>query len=594
MPIRQLPSHLIDRIAAGEVVERPASVVKELVENSLDAGARRIEIAVTGGGVGSILVTDDGSGMTPSEIRLAIQRHATSKLPDDDLLAIDSFGFRGEALPSIASVSRFTLESRTAAGTEGWRVLIDNGTLLSDGPAAVPPGTRIRIEDLFGKVPARRKFLKADRTEVAAISDTIRRLAMAHPLVSFSLSHEGRRLLSAPAEAGQGLAALAARVSALMPEGADLVPVDMERGALRIGGLAGLPAASRGISDHQYLFVNGRPVKDRLLAGALRGAYAERLPKDRHAVVALFLDVPPAFVDVNVHPAKTEVRFQDGAAVRGLLISAVRAALEQAGVRPTAVSAAALAQAFAAPQVQPPHPFAPPPFAPEPPPGSSFHEATLAYATPPSGRAFVEPPSAFPAHTPPPRYPLGLARGQIANTYIVAESDDGLVLIDQHAAHERLVLEAMRGAAGRLAASQALLIPEVVALDPAACDRLLEASDTLAAHGLLLEGFGDGSVMVRGVPAALGKPDLQALLTDLADDLAAHDAPLALSERLDHVAATMACHGSVRAGRALGLAEMNALLRQMEATPSSGTCNHGRPTFIKLGKAELEKLFGRT
>ncbi len=580
MTIRRLPSHLVDRIAAGEVVERPASVVKELVENSLDAGARRIEIAVSGGGVGSILVSDDGCGMAPADLRLAIQRHATSKLPGEDLLQIASFGFRGEALPSIASVSRFTLESRTAAGTEGWRLVLDGGVPLSDGPAAVPPGTRIRVDDLFARVPARRKFLKADRTEVAAIVDCVRRLAMAHPEVGFVLTHEGRRLFAVSAEPGSGLAALSQRVLALLPEGGDMVPVDLQRGALRIGGLAGLPAASRGISDHQFLFVNGRPVKDRLLVGALRGAYADRLPRDRHAVVALFLDVPPEFVDVNVHPAKTEVRFQDAALVRGMLISAVRAALDTAGIRPVLQASAALAQAFSSPAA--------------PATSHALAEPSLAYAAAPSGRAFAADHINDAPVNPLRHYPLGVARGQVANTYIVAETDDALVLVDQHAAHERLVLEAMQSRPAGRTAAQALLIPQVVELAADACQRLTAAAAALAELGLELEPFGDGAVMVRSVPAILGSPDLPALLADLADDLAAHEAPLALSERLQHVAATMACHGSVRAGRALGLAEMNALLRQMEQVPASGTCNHGRPTFIRLGKAELEKLFGRS
>ena len=614
MSIRRLPSHLVDRIAAGEVVERPASVVKELVENSLDAGARRIDIAVSGGGVGSILVSDDGCGMAPDDLRLAIQRHATSKLPGEDLLQISSFGFRGEALPSIASVSRCTLESRTAGGTEGWRLVLDGGTLIADGPAAVPPGTRVRVEDLFGRVPARRKFLKAERTEVAAIADAVRRLAMAHPEVGFSLTHDGRRLLAVAAEPptliaaepqnkiaaepqnkmaaepqnglaaapGQGLAALAARVLALLPDGGDMVPVDMQRGDLRIGGLAGLPAASRGISDHQYLFVNGRPVKDRLMVGALRGAYADRLPKDRHAVVALFLDVPPDFVDVNVHPAKTEVRFRDAGLVRGLLISAIRAALEEAGIRPVLHASAALAQAFSTPL---PHFRV-----------AGVAEPSLAYAAMPAGRAHFDggaaPVVPLGQHSLS-QYPLGVARGQVADTYIVAETDDALVLVDQHAAHERLVLEAMRARGGGVA-SQALLIPQVIELADDACGRLVAATEALAALGLELEPFGEGAVMVRSVPAILRAPDLAALLRDLADDLAVHDAPLALADRLEHVAATMACHGSVRAGRPLALAEMNALLRQMEAVPASGTCNHGRPTFIRLGKAELERLFGRS
>lgn len=613
MPIRRLPSHLVDRIAAGEVVERPASVVKELVENSLDAGARRIDVQVAGDGTQRLQVVDDGCGMAPEEMRLAIERHATSKLPGEDLLAIDSFGFRGEALPAIASVARFTLESRPAQAPSGWRLQLDGGELLYDGPAGVPPGTRITVESLFGRVPARAKFLKAPRTEIAAIADAVRRLAMAHPAVAFRLAVDGRRLIDVPAETAAGVAGLAARVQALLPDGVDMVPVDFVRQAsfdpaehgrswLEIGGLAGLPAASRATAEQQYLFVNGRPVRDRLLVGALRGAYAERLPAGRHAVAALFLRLPATDVDVNVHPAKTEVRFREPARIRGSLVSAVRAALEQAGIRPVAAASQALAAAMAAPPA-----FAAPASAAGS-RGSSFFalgpqasgpgaaqlaEALAQWA--PSGRpadTLVE----LPPQPPPPDgagFSLGVARGQVANAYIVAETADALILVDQHAAHERLVLEAMRGRAGAAPATQPLLVPEVVPLDPIACDAVEAAAGQLAELGLEVERFGPDALLVRALPAALGIPPLRPLLQDLADELAEGDGPRALAARLDSIAATIACHGSVRAGRPLALAEMNALLRQMEAVPASGTCNHGRPTFLRLTKADLEALFHR-
>lgn len=593
MPIRRLPSHLVDRIAAGEVVERPASVVKELVENSLDAGARRILVTLAGDGLSRIQVVDDGQGMTPDDMRLAIERHATSKLPGDDLLAIASFGFRGEALPAIASVSDFTLESRPANAAQGWRLELSGGEVLFDGPAGVPPGTRITVDRLFARVPARAKFLKSPRTEVQAVADTLRRLAMAHPEVAFRLVSDGRTLVEALPEPAEGVAALAARVRALLPAGADMVPVDFLRDDLLIGGLAGLPAASRATSELQYLFVNGRPVKDRLLVGALRGAYAERLPTGRHAMAALFLQLPAPMVDVNVHPAKTEVRFAEPARIRGSLISAVRQALEVAGIRPVAAASADLARALAAAPAQPMlTPAASPPPAPSAPP-QAFAEAPAFFA--PAGRS-AEPLAALPPQPEPAAaFPLGVARGQVANAYIIAESADALVLVDQHAAHERLVLEAMRGRAGGLAV-QPLLIPQTVTLDIAACDRLEAAAPALLEMGLEIERFGPDAMLVRALPALLGKPDLGALLADLSDEIAEAGELVpghALAARLDHVAATIACHGSVRAGRALNLAEMNALLRQMEAVPASGTCNHGRPTFLRLGKGDLERLFHR-
>jgi DNA mismatch repair protein MutL len=618
MPIRRLPSHLVDRIAAGEVVERPASVVKELVENSLDAGARRIEVQVVGDGTQRLQVVDDGCGMDPAEMRLAIERHATSKLPGEDLLAIASFGFRGEALPAIASVARFTLESRPHDGPghngragradSGWRLQLDAGDLLYDGPAGVPPGTRITVEGLFARVPARAKFLKSPRTEIAAIADVVRRLAMAHPAVAFRLIVDGRRLVEVGAEGAGGVEGLARRVQALLPDGADMVPVDFAReesfvaansgrGWLQIGGLAGLPAASRATSEQQYLFVNGRPVRDRLLVGALRGAYAERLPAGRHAVAALFLQLPTADVDVNVHPAKTEVRFREPARIRGSLISAVRASLERAGIRPVAAASEALAAAFAV--TAPAHTLysnAPLPLVPRSDAGilpPTVGEALSSWA--PAGRA-ADTLAQIPERSlqaPDTGFSLGVARGQVANAYIVAETADALILVDQHAAHERLVLEAMRGRAGGAPATQPLLVPEVVALDALACDTVEAAAPALAELGLEVERFGPDALLVRALPAALGTPPLKPLLQDLADELGEGDGPRALAARLERIAATIACHGSVRAGRPLALAEMNALLRQMEAVPASGTCNHGRPTFLRLTKADLETLFHR-
>ncbi len=604
MPIRRLPSHLVDRIAAGEVVERPASVVKELVENSLDAGARRIEVTIIGDGQQRIQVVDDGLGMTPAEMRLAVERHATSKLPGDDLLAISSFGFRGEALPAIASVADFALESRPPGADQGWRLQLAGGAVLFDGPAGLPGGTRITVDHLFARVPARAKFLKSERTEVQAVVDVVRRLAMAHPEVAFRLVADGNLLMEANKADGSGVAGLAQRVLALLPAGADMVPVDFRRDDLEIGGLAGLPSASRATSERQYLFVNGRPVKDRLLVGALRGAYTDRLPAGRHAMAALFLTLSPAMVDVNVHPAKAEVRFAEPARIRASLIVAIREALEAGGIRPSAASSAALAKALDPARTQlhlamPARPLPPVASAPTAAASPGVAEPAAAFvSTIPLQMAATsaEPPAAVALGG----GPLGVARGQIANTYIIAESADALVLVDQHAAHERLVLEAMRGRAGPLAV-QPLLIAETVTLDRASCARLEAAAPHLLAMGVEIERFGDDSMVVRSLPALLGHPDCRRLLSDIVDELDAALTPdndgapaaEAVARRLDQLAATIACHGSVRAGRALGLAEMNALLRQMEAVPASGTCNHGRPTFLRLDKADLERLFHR-
>jgi DNA mismatch repair protein MutL len=582
MSIRRLPSTLVNRIAAGEVVERPAAALKELVENAIDAGATRIDISLASGGIERIDVTDDGCGMAPSEMALALERHATSKLPDDVIEAVTTLGFRGEALPSIASVATLTIESRVP-GDDGWRLVVDNGVIVEQGPSAIPPGTRVQVEELFAKIPARRKFLRSERAEYAACIDVVKRLAMARPDIGFALEHGGRRtLMVAGGESGPD------RVAALTDRALTQASVglDFEREGFRLTGVAGLPTFNRGVADHQYLFVNGRPVKDRLLTGAVRGAYADMLARDRHAVVALFLDVPLSEVDVNVHPAKTEVRFRDPAMVRGLIVSGLRRALDEAGqARAPLPSVAALGRWQSEPQ-QPAWPIAPA----TPLQSRVWDNRSHFAAPPPLARAEI-------ADAPIPErvaHPLGVARGQIAQTYIVAEAEDGLILVDQHAAHERLVLERMRRAVedGEVA-SQALLIPEVVELEESACDRLEARIIDLAAFGLELERFGAGAVLVRATPAVLGAGDIQGLVTDLADELAAHGEALSLKERIDAVAGTMACHGSVRAGRVLSVAEMNALLREMEVTPHSGQCNHGRPTWVKLAHGDIEKLFGR-
>lgn len=591
MSIRRLPEHLVNRIAAGEVVERPASALKELVENAIDAGATRIAIALSDGGLARIEVSDDGCGMGPAEIALALERHATSKLPDDAIEDVATLGFRGEALPSIASVSRLTIESRVR-GADGWSRTVDNGAVVAEGPAAIPPGTRIRMEGLFDRVPARRKFLRSPRAEYAACMDAIRRLAMARPDIGFSLEHDDRRALSVPPGEERAVRVAALTDRALVENS---VAIDYARGDVTLRGVAGLPTFNRGVADHQFLFVNGRPVKDRLLVGAVRGAYQDMLARDRHPVVALFVELPGSEVDVNVHPAKTEVRFRDPGLVRGLIVGGLRAALDAAGHRSAQSASPAALGAWRSEPLGSPAPtggpayggWSPPP--PAPAQGSVWDRAP-AFAAQPLARA--EP--AYAAPPEPTEFPLGVARGQVAATYIVAESADGLVLVDQHAAHERLVLERMRRAmADGGVAAQTLLLPEVVELEETACDRLEARIPELAEMGLELERFGPHAVLVRAVPALLGGSDAKGLVTDLADELAAFGEVLSLKERLDSVAATMACHGSVRAGRILSVAEMNALLREMEVTPHSGQCNHGRPTWIKLGHADIEKLFGR-
>jgi DNA mismatch repair protein MutL len=595
--IRLLPPTLVNRIAAGEVIERPASVVKELVENALDAGATRIEVLLEAGGIRRIQVTDDGHGMDREALLLAVQRHATSKLPDDDLLAIRWMGFRGEALPSIGSVSRLTLTSRARGTAEGWELAVEGGALAAPRPSAAREGTRIEVADLFYATPARLKFLKGERAETQAALDMLKRLAMAHPSVAFDGVVDGRQVLRLAAEPGDLLEARLPRLAAVM--GKDFrdnaMPIEAERDGVRLSGYAGLPTYHRGTSTLQYLFVNGRPVRDRLLLGALRAAYMDVLARDRHPVVALYLDVSPQMVDVNVHPAKAEVRFRDVNAVRGLLISALRHAIQQHAQRSTSTGAEAALRSMAPPAAI--LPFSPSrAAAPSGPAHAAMRalfepSAPAAYASPSASPVMTLPPSAEPAGR---EYPLGEARAQLHATYIVAETTDGLVLVDQHAAHERLTLERLKSQqeAGQVA-RQALLIPEVVELDAGVAESLLAQSDMLAGLGLLLEPFGEGAVLVREVPALLGPVDAKRLVCDLADSVAEYGEALALQERLGHICATMACHASVRAGRILSREEMNALLRQMEDTPLSGQCNHGRPTYVHLSLSDIERLFGR-
>jgi DNA mismatch repair protein MutL len=592
MSIRRLPPELINRIAAGEVVERPASALKELVENSLDAGATQVSVRLSAGGLELIEVADDGCGMEPAEMRLALERHATSKLHGGTIDWVTSFGFRGEALPSIASVSRLTLVSRVR-GSDGWRIEIDHGASAGEGPAALPPGTRIRVEGLFEKVPARRKFLRSPRSEYAACLDSVKRLAMARSDVAFALDHDGRRILTLqPSEPP-------ARVAALLAHELDRhgIGIDCARDGLQLTGVISLPTFNRGVADQQFLFVNSRPVKDRLLVGALRAAYRDLIARDRHPIAALFLDVPLEEVDVNVHPAKTEVRFRDPSSVRGLIVGGLRRALDAESQRSAAREQAAAPVMWTTSAVydadlnrhsrEGEGPVRPESWAPALAGLTNLREDRRLFEPAPAAHA-------EPAVEPVPVFPLGVARGQVAATYIVAEAEDGLVIVDQHAAHERLVLERMRAAReGRAIARQALLIPEVVELDEPDCDRLEAAAAELAGMGLELERFGPAAMLVRTLPAALGKANAAALLADLAAEIAELGGPMSLRDKLDHVAATIACHGSVRAGRILSVAEMNALLREMEVTPRSGQCNHGRPTWVKLGHGEIEKLFGR-
>jgi DNA mismatch repair protein MutL len=588
MPIRRLPETLVNRIAAGEVVERPAAAVKELVENAIDAGASRIEIRLRDGGQSLILVEDDGCGMTPDEIELAVERHATSKLPDDRLDRIATLGFRGEALPSIGSVSRMVIASRPRGADCGWAIAVDGGAKRNIGPVARGPGTRVEVRELFYATPARLKFMKSVRTETQQVREVVERLALAHPRLGFLLGEEERVLVSLPPETGDRDEALRRRLAAVLGRdvAANVLPVESEREELALTGFAGLPTLNRPTAREQYLFVNGRPVKDRLLSGAVRAAYMDVLAHDRHPVLALFIAAPPEMVDVNVHPAKTEVRFRDAQAARGLIVGAIRRALEQAGHRAsTTVAAATLARFQGGGPARPASAM------------RGFAEtAQAAFSLGQPSARFEAPAAVEPAGATAPAaadYPLGAARAQLHETYIVAQTADGVVIVDQHAAHERLTYERVkRQLADGRAQRQIMLTPEVVELGSARTQALLAASGELEACGIVVEPFGPGAILVRETPALMAGGEVVALVRDLAEEFLS-EGSAAPGRRLDQVCSSIACHGSVRAGRRLTVEEMNALLRDMEATPLSGQCNHGRPTYVELKLADIESLFGR-
>jgi DNA mismatch repair protein MutL len=593
MPIRQLSAETVNRIAAGEVVERPASVVKELVENALDAGAIDIEVVTAAGGLSLIRVADDGSGMCAADLELAVERHATSKLSDEDLFNIATLGFRGEALPSIGSVAHLTVRSRSPGATAAHEIVVDRGAKGPVRPAALNAGTSVEVRELFSATPARLKFLKSERAENAAIAEVVKRLAMANPTVAFSLTtgeRAGLKLTAQPLGADGHLARLGRIMGREFLD--DALPINIEREGVRVTGFAGLPTLHRPDPGQQYLFVNGRPVKDKLLIGAVRSAYGDLIPKARYPLLALFVTTPPREVDVNVHPTKAEVRFRDPGRVRALLAGALRQALEEAGHRATATGGsglAELARVHRSPAgAQPPAPQRASHLSP------GFGEAMQA---PLEGLDAVSADWAAAAEPPTPDLldrPLGAARAQLHETYIVAQTRESVVIVDQHAAHERLVYERVKAAiANGGVARQVLLIPEIVELDPDEAVALAEAGEGLAGLGLVIEAFGSGAVMVREVPALLGDTDVKGLVRDLARDILNEGGTGLLQERLEAVCSTMACHGSVRAGRRLTGAEMNALLREMEATPRSGQCNHGRPTYVELKLADIERLFGR-
>jgi DNA mismatch repair protein MutL len=607
MPVRQLPEQVVNRIAAGEVVERPASVVKELVENAIDAGASRIDIFTDGGGRRKIAITDDGGGMTQADLALAVERHATSKLDDEDLLSIRTLGFRGEALPSIGAVAKLNITTRHAGEPHAWSLSVEGGVKSAIAPAALSQGTRVEVSDLFYATPARLKFLKTDRTEAEAIREVVRRLAMARPDIAFTLAGEERSPVTWAA-ALPGAPGRLTRLGDIL--GADFrisaIDVRAEREGVAVEGFAAAPSLTRANALGQYLFVNGRPVRDKLILGAVRAAYADYLPRDRHPVVALFVTLPAREVDANVHPAKTEVRFRNAGLVRALIVHALKEGLAREGRRTAANTGShvidALRPSFAPRQGtggqanwdwrrSPAFPVTPQP---------AFESAALAGFTEPGQAAFdVGTPTAdIRASAPPPAdlldRPLGAARTQIHETYIVSQTRDGLIVVDQHAAHERIVYEKLKASLAKNGVQrQILLIPEIVEMDEATVERLLERSDELASFGLAIESFGPGAVAVRETPSLLGKANAGALLRDLAEHMAEWDETLPLERRLMHVAATMACHGSVRAGRILKPEEMDALLREMEDTPNSGQCNHGRPTYVELKLTDIEKLFGR-
>lgn len=601
MAIKQLSETLINQIAAGEVIERPASAAKELIENALDAGATRIEIATAGGGKTLLRVTDNGSGMTPADLELAVRRHCTSKL-DDSLFDIRTLGFRGEALPSIGSVARLSITTRTAGASEGAVIAVTGGKTDPVRPSPANTGTVVEVRDLFFATPARLKFMRSEKAEAAAISEVVRRMAIAFPAVRFVLSGSDRSTLEFPATGDDRLARMAQVLGRDFRDNA--IEIDAAREDVELTGFAGVPTYNRGNSLQQYVFVNGRPVQDKLLLAAIRAAYSETIPSGRYPVAVLSITLDPALVDVNVHPAKSDVRFRDPGLIRGLIIGAVREALTRDGDRASTTGASGLMRAFR------PEPYRPQtPWTPESSPSRPMHFETM------NGR-FSEPPqasfSAFSAPSArtaapverempaqdapaPQSFPLGAVRAQLHENYIVAQTDDGLVIVDQHAAHERLVFETMRSALhSRPVAAQALLIPEIVDLAEDDCDRLMAHAEEFTRLGLAIERFGPGAIAVRETPAMLGEMDAAGLVRQLADELAEWDTANGLASRLEYLAATMACHGSVRSGRRMRTEEMNALLRQMEATPGSGQCNHGRPTYIELKLSDIERLFGRS
>ena len=630
MSIRRLPTTLVNQIAAGEVIDRPASVVKELVENSLDAGAKQIDVVVRDGGKSLISVRDDGKGMSAAELTLAVERHATSKLPDEDLNNIKTLGFRGEALPSVGSIARLAITSKRRDGVDdhGWQLNVEGGSAIDPKPTSAEFGTLIEVKDLFYATPARLKFLKTDRAEVGAISDVMSRLALARPDVGFTLVSNGRHLLKAPANKDQAGQARVGQV--LGQEFLDNArPVAFERDGMQVQGWTSLPTHSRGTAVHQYLFVNDRPVKDKLLTGVIRAVYRELMPHGRHPMLALWLNVPQGFVDVNVHPAKAEVRFRDPANVRSVIINALRGALLSGGPQTTsgltddALAAFSQVQTTDAtsglghsdagdmgtPLGNPTRPLSP---------GfrgnryvgehqaNAFQHSASAYQTqtPAQGQTLAfdtAPPSAAIAHTAHPvdtetldHHPLGAAVAQVHKNYIVSQTKTGMILVDQHAAHERLTLERLKAQARQSGiARQSLLIPEVVHLDAASVERLVDAAEIIGESGLVIDAFGEGTIVVREVPSLLAEFDIAGLVRDIADELADKDSSEALNERLYMKMATAACHGSVRSGRKLNIDEMNALLRQMEAEPLSAQCNHGRPTFVTLSLDQIEKLFER-
>ena len=605
MPVRQLPETIVNRIAAGEVVERPASVVKELVENAIDAGASRIEVFTDGGGRRKIAITDDGHGMTHADLGLAVERHATSKLDDEDLLAIRTLGFRGEALPSIGSVARLGITTRHASEPHAWALTVDAGAKQPIVPAALGHGTRIEVADLFYATPARLKFLKTDRTEAEAIRDVVRRLAMARPDVAFTLSGEERAPITWAA-ALPGAPGQLTRLGDIL--GADFrasaIAVRSEREGVVVEGFAASPSLTKANALGQYLFVNGRPVRDKLIVGAVRAAYSDYLPRDRHPVLALFVTLDPQEVDANVHPAKTEVRFRNAGLVRALIVHALKEGLAREGKRTAANNdAGAVLSSFrpnGAPgfaqrnaywdwQRSPSYPVSPQP---------GFGGAT-SFAEPPQAVFDVGTPSADVRFEEAPQTdlldrPLGAARAQVHENYIIAQTRDGMIVVDQHAAHERIVYEKLKASLARNGVQrQILLIPDIVEMDEATVEKLVARTEELAGYGLAIDSFGPGAIAVRETPSLLGKTNAASLLRDLGEHMAEWDEALPLERRLMHVAATMACHGSIRSGRRLRPEEMNALLREMEETPNSGQCNHGRPTYVELKLSDIEKLFGR-